>query len=168
MHDWFIILGARVLDDGSPSGALVRRVRAALDAVADSASPMFLPTGGRGESGYVEARTMRHMLMEAGVSEGQIVCEEAAHDTLGSVRLCSRILRNRTDVARVVVCTDAYHLPRCRALFSIAGFRTEGAPIPSAAKQLPWWRYAYYVTREIAALPLHCSWVLLLKLTGRL
>jgi uncharacterized SAM-binding protein YcdF (DUF218 family) len=129
---------------------------------------MFLPTGGQGESGYVEARTMRQMLRDAGVSNDQIVCEEAAHQTLGSVRLCTRILRRESALGKVVVCTDGYHLPRCRALFHIAGVPTAAAPIESAARQIPCWCYLYYVAREVAALPLQCAWMALLRVAGRI
>jgi uncharacterized SAM-binding protein YcdF (DUF218 family) len=167
MANWFVILGARVMEDGTPSGALARRVHAALAAAAKSPSPMFLPTGGRGRSGYIEADVMKRMLVQAGIGEEQIVCERLARETLGSVRLCTRILHSRADVDRVVVCTDSYHLPRCRALFRIAGVVIEAAPIESAARQLPPWRYWYYVSREVVAFPVQTAWLALLRLLGR-
>jgi len=112
---------------------------------------MFLPSGGRGKSGYIEAGIMRRMLLERGVPDPVIVCEGASRDTLQSVLACFRILRERPDVDQVFLCSDRYHQPRCRVLFAVLGMHTISAPIASAARTSKLSRYSYMVLREVVA-----------------
>jgi len=167
MHDWFIIFGAKINRDGSPSGSVARRVRAALAASAQSTAPMFLPTGGRGKSGHFEAEVMQRLLLESGVPPEQIVCEKEAHDTLTSARYCARILGRRSDVARVFACSDDYHQPRCRLLLRIAGIQTSGIPIESSLRAEGALKYVHMVTREAAAILLDPCWLGLLQALKR-
>lgn len=167
MHDWYVIFGARVLRDGTPSGALKRRVDAAIVASRQSASPMFLPTGGRGSSSHIEAAIMRSLLLAAGISPGQIVCENGSRNTIASVCNCAGVLRARNDVARVFVCSDDYHQRRCRFLLRMCGIESEPIRINSAAKSNSWLNYAYMVIREVVAIPVDGSIMALRKIVRR-
>lgn len=96
---------------------------------------------------------MSALLREAGVPEKDILLDEASGDTLQSIRNCVRILRSLPGFAEVVVCSDVYHIPRCRWLFKLYGISTRAGQVPSGRsenKALRWW---YYYLREIAAVP---------------
>ena len=69
-------------------------------------------------------------------TEQRILLECEARDTLESVRLCTRILRRRPDVGRVMVSTSSYHRLRCTLLFRLAGFDSTALP---TASDRPYW-----------------------------
>ena len=147
-----VIMGAKVYHDGRPSGALIRRVTAAINSSGKRDSSMFLVTGGTGESGYSEALTMKKMLMEAGILEEQIIPENESHDTLSSVLKCSKILKDIAFAGHVEVCSDIYHLPRCRWLFYLAGIRTRAIAAKSGLQANGPLKWVYYYAREAAAI----------------
>ena len=140
-----VVFGAALRPDGTPSPALVRRVDTAVAAARDSDATLLV-TGGAVTAPITEAAVMRDMLVAAGITPARIVLEEQARTTLGSVRLCAPILRQLA-AARILVCSDDFHLPRCRWLMRLAGFKTEALPAPTPLLRL-WPRL-----REVIALP---------------
>jgi uncharacterized SAM-binding protein YcdF (DUF218 family) len=150
---YLVIFGAAVRADGSPSGTLARRVEGAVAAGRTLPGARYMPTGGRGATGFVEAEVMRAMLLAAGVPAYSIVPEDAARDTLESVRLCDALLRRAGDCDRVVPCTSRYHLPRCAVLFRLAGWQVQVPAMPGDAGRLPWRKLLWYHLKEAAALP---------------
>ena len=152
MH-YRIVMGAAVRADGTPSGALRRRLESALGALPAASPTTFVVTGGRGETGYVEAEIMKEFLVRSGVPEARVLVEPVAASSLESVLRCAALLSKREDVDRVSVCSDRYHLPRCRWLLRLLGIASEPVPIPSGrrANGLP--RWLYYYVREAIAIP---------------
>ena len=150
MDRWIVVMGARVLPGGRPSGALRRRVAAAL-AAADERT-RFLVTGAVGDHPPSEARVMADLLRAAGVPEARIVLEETGTDTLSSLRACARVLR-AAGAREVLVASDDYHLPRCRAVLRALGVRAGGVPARGtrAASGTRAWLWA--LVREAAGLP---------------
>ncbi len=149
----FVILGAAVWQGGRASNAMRRRVKAALLSARDVPSALFLVSGGVGKHPPSEAAAMSALLREAGVPEKNILLDEASGDTLQSIRNSVLILRSLPGFAEVVVCSDVYHIPRCRWLFRLYGISTRAGQVPSGRsenKALRWW---YYYLREIAAVP---------------
>jgi vancomycin permeability regulator SanA len=149
----FVIFGAAVWKDGRASNAMRRRVEGALRSARDARNAIFLVSGGVGEHPPSEAAVMSRLLQEAGVPEKNILLEEESTDTLQSVGNCVRILQSLTSSGDVVVCSDVYHIPRCRWLFKLYGISTRPGEVASGRSQnkLPrWW---YYYLREFAALP---------------
>ena len=163
---WFVILGAAVWPGGEPSPALRRRVAAALAAARGVADARFLPTGGVGRHPPSEAAVMRALLLGAGVDERQIVIEEQGTDTFSSIARCVRIARAAGEPASVTVCSDGYHLPRCRLVFRALGVPTSGAPTRGAARALGARRLAWALAREIAATPWDVALALLARARG--
>ncbi len=105
---------------------------------------------------------MKSLLQAAGVPEDRILTDPESNDTLTSIIRCANILKGRKQVDSVVVCTDRYHLPRCRWLFWLLGVPTSKRPMPGGLGANGIWRWAYYYAREILAIP----WDTVL-LTGR-
>jgi vancomycin permeability regulator SanA len=130
-----------------------RRVNGALISAKNEPNPLFLVSGGVGKHPPSEATVMAGLLRDAGVPETNIALDQASGDTLQSIRNCARILKSLPSFAEVVVCTDVYHIPRCRWLFKLYGISTRAGQTPNGRaenKALRWW---YYHLREIAAVP---------------
>ena len=162
MADCIVIFGAAVRPDGSASGSLRRRCDNALrHGGAGAQGPLYLPSGGVGRHGPAEALVMRDILLSQGVAEPRIVLECAARDTLESVRLCTRLLRRRGDVGRVLVSTSSYHRLRCALLFRLAGFDSVALPTASDRPHLGWGKWLRYVLKEMIATPWDAVWLLL-------
>jgi uncharacterized SAM-binding protein YcdF (DUF218 family) len=164
VRDYLVIFGAAVQVDGTASGTLKRRIAGALAIGRAMPGCCYLPTGGAGATGHVEADVMAQALIAAGVSEDDILCERAARDTLESIRLCNEILDARGDVRSVVPCTSRYHVPRCGLLLRLSGWSVQIKSMPGDLGFLPWRKLIWYYLKEIAALPYD---VILLIIGGR-
>jgi len=163
-----IIFGAAVRPGGKPSGAMLRRVEAALAFGATLAEPIYLPTGGLGRHPPIESRMMAQMLLARGVPAARIVEEPTATNTLRSVRAIRKILRERSFCGPVYAASSHYHLPRCLALLRLAGIPARACPPPPPAKDVGLGRRVWQVTREIPALPADSLYVLALRAVRRM
>jgi len=162
-----IIYGAAVRPGGVPSGALRRRVEAALRLGATLDAPLYVPTGGVGRHPPAEAEVMAGMLRERGVAGHQVLVEPTGRNTLRSTLACARLLRERGHGGPVYAATSAYHLPRAVLLLRLAGLDARPCPPPpgpASARFLPRWRWRL---REAAALPVDAAWIGVLRLLGR-
>ncbi len=146
-------MGAAVLRDGSPSGALRRRVESALALGGNLATSFYLVTGGKGRFGPPESVVMSSLLQAAGVARDHILTDSVSHDTLSSIMRCVAMLRCRHSVDSVIVCTDRYHLLRCRWLFWLSGVSTRKHPMLSGLRANGMLRWTYYYIREFLAIP---------------
>jgi len=128
-----LILGCTVHPDGTPSGALRRRVQAALRHASTLGPVRFLPIGGARGDSPAEAVVIERMLIEAGVPASVISPSPLGQTTIESLRACWPLL----SAARVAdpsltlhVCTDGYHTLRCRAILRLWGLESQAAPAP--------------------------------------
>jgi vancomycin permeability regulator SanA len=158
---YLVVMGAAVTADGRPSGALKRRLDAALASKEAHDSRMFLVTGGTGRAGPAEAHVMTEYLLGKGVADGAVIAESASTDTLQSVVNCAAILRNRYDSAGVVIYSDHYHLPRCCLLFRLLGIPATGGIVPSGRDAMGLRKWLYMWLREGLALPFDALLILL-------
>jgi uncharacterized SAM-binding protein YcdF (DUF218 family) len=160
--DYIVIFGAAVRADGTASGSLRRRCENAVQhGGAGAIGPCYLPSGGIGRHGPAEALVMRDILLAQGVDPSRILLECEARDTLESVRLCTRLLRRRADVGRVLVSTSSYHRLRCRLLFRLAGFDSMALPTASDRPYLGWSKWLRYGVKEFLATPWDAAWLLM-------
>lgn len=93
---------------------------------------------------------MARLLLEHGVPSGQILQESESTSTLESVINCARIIRQE-ESPPVFVCSDRYHIPRCRFLFGLLGIRARGATMPSGRRANGTPRWLFYCLRESVA-----------------
>ena len=149
--EYFVIMGAGVKPGGLPSGAMSRRVEGALKLANISNHSMFLPTGGVGRYPPAEAEVMKTLLIERNIASDRIIVEVKSHDTLSSILNCSQIIKNRNDCKSVTVCTDRYHIPRCRWIFFLSGIPTKLGKMPSGYKANGLIKWLYYYLRELPA-----------------
>lgn len=164
VYDYFVIFGAAVRPDGSPSGTLRRRVEGAYGLAIGNPRAKFLPTGGQGKFGPAEALVMRDLLVYLGVKAEQIIPEDQAGDTLTSVQNCAAILRRRGDVRSVTVCSSPYHNPRCQILLRLLGIPARRGRMPSDRPALGTKKWIYYWFRDMMAIPFDVVLLLLSKL----
>ena len=158
-------MGAAVWPGAVASNAMRRRVRGALASAQDARKALFLVSGGIGRNPPSEARVMAELLRQAGVAEQNILLEESSNDTLSSVRNCVRILRSLSVFGRVVICSDTYHIPRCRWLFHLYGISTQAGRVESGRSENSALRWFYYHIREAAALLLDTVVVLVSQIS---
>ena len=152
VHSYVIIFGAAVNPNGEPSGALKRRLDSAL--AMKRPSTFFIVSGGIGKNKTVsEAEVMKSMLSNSGIKEENILMDEESIDTLASVVNCTAILKARKDYREVIICTDRYHIPRCRWLFLLFSISTKYQPVLSGLQANGIARWVYYYLREAAAIP---------------
>ncbi|CAI3937965.1 DUF218 family (ElyC) (PDB:3CA8) (PUBMED:24391520) [Commensalibacter communis] len=122
-----LVFGAALNADGTPKRALMMRIYAAIAYGKLCVSPLYIVTGGNPQKEITEAEVMKQLLIENGVLEEQIICETQATKTIQSVVLCSALLKKLGFIpkqTRLVVVSNAYHLPRCCWLLFLLGWRT--------------------------------------------
>jgi uncharacterized SAM-binding protein YcdF (DUF218 family) len=163
-HAIVVIMGAAVWPGDTPSNAMRRRVRGALQTLPSNEPVIYLVSGGVGKYPPSEAEVMRRLLIERGVDSERIVIDDVSNDTLESVRNCAAILRQTWPELPVYVSSDTYHIPRCRLLFAILGLKTKASPVESGRSQNTTYKWFYYCLRELAATPWDCLLALLSKL----
>jgi len=120
------IFGAAVLRSG-PSPSLLRRIGYGLEAARAHPQAPVLCSGGRGRFGPAEAAVMVERLLAAGVAPERLIPYQASLDTLQSVAVAARWAR-RLGASRVVVCSDAYHVPRIRLMLGVLGVASAAGP----------------------------------------
>ncbi|AQS87160.1 hypothetical protein AA101099_1088 [Neoasaia chiangmaiensis NBRC 101099] len=154
MH-YLIVFGAAPLPDGQPSEAMRRRVAAALHFGRHDPDIRFLLTGGiarrQRRSGPSEAAIMADLLVRDGIGRDRIDLEPMARDTFDSARYCGAFLRGIGYFGPLYICSSAYHLPRCRMLMRLSGWRTVAVKAaPASSGRI--WRAWYWRLREVPAM----------------
>ena len=152
-----VIFGAAVREGGHPSPALARRIAYGLLAAHGSQAPVIC-SGAAGRHGPSEAYVMAQALKADGIPADRLVLDDESRDTLQSVLFAARFLKRR-GLARCIVCSDGYHLPRIRLLLAALGVAAEVGPVqrgPVGSKR-QWLRM---VLREALAIPYDLAIVL--------
>jgi len=148
-----VVMGAAVWEGGQASNAMRRRIEGALLSARHSPGALFLLSGGVGIHPPSEACVMAQLLQEAGIPGERILLDELATDTLQSVQNCVSMIRSLPDYGEVILCTDIYHIPRCRWLFKLYGVSTRSGSVASGRTQNKALRWIYYYLREWVAIP---------------
>lgn len=109
-HDVIVVLGCPTGDDGTPSECQTARVEVAMRAMRAGLGDTFIVTGGAVQNAYVEAETLRDMLVARGVAADRVVVEPKAEHTDENLYWSSEIMKARGWQRAVVVSDDARHL----------------------------------------------------------
>jgi len=157
MTNFFVIFGAAVRPDGTPSGTLHRRVEGALVTATAATgavleSDIFITSGAKGKYGAAEAVVMERLLIAQGVPTDRIIRDEKSRDTLESVINCGRILaRHATGDDKVHVCTSLYHMPRCLWLLRLTGVTARSGTVVPDRPWISRSKLTYHYAREVLA-----------------
>jgi uncharacterized SAM-binding protein YcdF (DUF218 family) len=156
-----VVLGAKVLPDGRPSGAMERRMQVALSLYRAGVAPLLLLSGGGGHA-VPEADVMRGLAVAAGVPESALLIEPLSRNTQENATHTAALLGGRGSTA-VVLVTDRYHALRARVLFTLAGLTVHSVHVTQMS---PRQRLTMLIT-EALKLPLSVTHALWHRATGR-
>ncbi|MBY6201993.1 YdcF family protein [Maritalea mobilis] len=143
-----LVLGAAVWPGGVPSPTLARRTEWAARQWHDGRGQVVIPCGGLGKHGPPEAEVMRDTLIAAGVPPDVIRLEDESHRTGENIRFAKPLL-DGLGLRKVLIVSDAYHLPRATLLARRAGLIAEGSAPPLGTARL--WPQLKGALREIPA-----------------
>lgn len=165
---FFIVFGAAVKPDNSPSATLRSRVENAVTHARSISDAVFIVTGAVGRYGPAEADVMRNLLLALGISDEHIIREPLGDDTLSSAIYCARVIDNYAGrAASITVCSSAYHNPRCVWLLRLLNIPAKSAKVPSDRSFLSPSKWLWLCLREPPALVWDTLLLLIYLLTGK-
>lgn len=92
----------------------------------------LIVSGGDEQSGACEARVMRQLAMQSGISKQSIIAESASQNTYENAVCTAQILRDRQLGAEVILVTSPYHMRRACLCFAKQGVQVLPAPVPAS------------------------------------
>ena len=119
----FIVFGAKVEGNGSPSPTLADRLDLAAEAMKSTPGSVAIVTGSRGvNEPRAEAEAMREYLIAAGIEESRIITEDHAINTIENVKYSLPLVGESKKDS--IVCVSTYtHTPRIRLLMTREGVK---------------------------------------------
>ena len=117
-----IVLGARVLPDGTLSPMLADRVAQALALYQAGAVDRIIVSGDHGSWSYDEPGAMRDELLAHGVPARAVFTDHAGFDTWASMVRAREVF----GVESAIVVTQDFHMPRALYLADAAGLEADG------------------------------------------
>jgi uncharacterized SAM-binding protein YcdF (DUF218 family) len=138
-YAWIVVLGAAQYG-GKPSPALERRLLAALALYQKGLAPRIAVAGGKAAGDTLsEGEAGCRYLMARGVPREALLCETRSQSTYQNLLFLRPHLEGR-----VLLVTDAPHLPRALFLARLLGLEAEGHPVPGRYPPQYWLRESLY------------------------
>ncbi len=126
--DCILVLGAGLLPDGSPSLMLGERIQTGVDLYEAGAAPKLLMSGDHGRTDHDEVNAMKDAAMARGVPSEDVFMDHAGFATYDSFYRAGAVF----GVKRVVIVTQAYHLPRAIWIARSLGLEAVGVSCDTA------------------------------------
>ena len=136
--DCILVLGAGLLPDGSPSLMLSERIQTGVDLYEAGVAPKLLMSGDHSRSDHDEVNAMKDAAMARGVPSEDIFMDHAGFATYDSFYRAGAVF----GVKKVVVVTQAYHLPRALWIARSLGLEAVGVACDTR-------RYAGQFNRDV-------------------
>ncbi len=136
--DCILVLGAGLLPDGSPSLMLSERIQTGVDLYEAGVAPKLLMSGDHSRSDHDEVNAMKDAAMARGVPSTDIFMDHAGFATYDSFYRAGAVF----GVKKVVVVTQAYHLPRALWIARALGLEAVGVACDTR-------RYAGQLYRDV-------------------
>ena len=124
-----VVLGARVHPDGSPSPALVDRVRVGVALLREGRAQRLVLSGGSPDDRPTEASVMATLALELGAPPESLVLETKSRSTFQNAALSIESLGSEHEI--LLVSCD-FHLARATAHFRWRGLTVWPVPSPRA------------------------------------
>jgi hypothetical protein len=109
-HDVIVVLGCPNADDGQPAPCQTERADIAVALMEAGYSGRFITSGGAVHNEWVEAETLRDLLVERGAPSDRILLEPEAQHTDENIYYASRIMQDEGFASALVVSEDPGHL----------------------------------------------------------
>jgi hypothetical protein len=109
-HDVIVVLGCPNDETGAPSACQIARADIAVALMEAGFGDRFITTGGAVYNEWVEAETLRDLLVERGVSPDRITPEPLAEHTDENIYFSTRIMEEQGLASAVVVSDQPGHL----------------------------------------------------------
>ena len=122
--DAILVLGARVWDNGQPSGILKDRIITGVDLYRSGASERLLMSGDHGQDDYDEVNAMKDYAVELGIAPEVIFMDHAGFSTYESLYRARDIFQIKT----VVIVSQQYHLYRALYVARALGLNAYSVP----------------------------------------
>jgi len=122
--DLAVIFGAGLTPTGQPSPLLADRIRTGVALYQGGLVPILVMSGGDESNGFNEARVMRDVAVAAGVDPSAILVDPGGNSTAITVTNIAALVdarRTPPGPLRVMVVSQAFHLPRVQLAFDKAG-----------------------------------------------
>ena len=136
--DCILVLGAGLLPDGSPSLMLSERIQTGVDLYEAGVAPKLLMSGDHSRSDHDEVNAMKDAALARGVPSADIFMDHAGFATYDSFYRAGAVF----GVKKVVVVTQAYHLPRALWIARALGLEAVGVSCDTR-------RYAGQLYRDV-------------------
>ena len=120
--DAILVLGARVQDNGEPSGILEDRLLTGVAAYQNNVSDRLLMSGDHGQEDYDEVNAMKTYAIEAGIPSANVFMDHAGFSTYESLYRARDVFSVKT----VVIVTQRYHLYRALYIAERMGLNAYG------------------------------------------
>ncbi len=147
--DIAVVLGAAVGARGEALPSLRRRVSHAVTLHRRGLVPCLLLSGG-GRGLISEADAMRRLAIDAGVRADELIMETRSCNTFENAAFSLRLLESGGRGLRLLIVSDAYHLPRALYIFRRLGADAAGSAPASPTAGV----YYRGLIHEAAAMPL--------------
>lgn len=147
--DAILVLGARVWDNGQPSGILKDRINTGVDLYDAGASDRLLMSGDHGQDNYDEVNAMKDYAEESGVPAEVIFMDHAGFSTYESVYRARDIFQIKT----VVIVSQQFHLYRALYIARALGLDAYGVSCDTRA-------YSAYLLFDVRETLARCKDVL--------
>ena len=151
-QDFVIILGSKVMSDGTLTPLLKGRVDKAIDFgnkqyEMSKKKIIYIPSGGKGSDENIsEAEAMKKYLIEKGINKNQIIIENKSTSTIENMKFSKQIIDEKEKNAKICFSTTNYHVFRSGVIANREGIDCEG--IGSKTK---WYFYTNALIREFIA-----------------
>ena len=122
--DLAVVFGAGLSPTGQPSPLLADRIRTGVKLYQDGLVPLLVMSGGYESNGYNEAQVMRDVAVADGVDPAAILVDPGGNSTaitVTNVAALVAVRRTAPGAIRVMVVSQAFHLPRVQLAFDRAG-----------------------------------------------
>ncbi|MBP5180998.1 MAG: YdcF family protein [Clostridiales bacterium] len=142
-YDYIIVLGCGIVDNQYPSSFLADRLDTAIYLYEHGAAPKILMSGDHRVDDYNEVAVMRNYVIERGVPEEDVICDDLGLSTFETMDRAVRLF----DIHSAVIVTQKYHLARSLYNAVECGIDCEGV----VAEGQVFINQPYYSAREFVA-----------------
>lgn len=146
-EDVVIVLGAGIKGE-QPTKALIERLDTAVEYINKNDKAYIMVTGGQGpQEDITEAEAMKRYLVNKGINQNKILCEDKSTSTSENFQFSKIILDEKLYNYSTAIITNNFHIYRAKQLAALNGLETT-----TMHADTPWFSAAVMYVREMFAI----------------